>query len=257
MYIATGEDFPDALAAAAATRGTGPVLLVRRNEIPQATRDELLRLQPQQIVLAGSTAVVSDSVLTQLQTFTGSAVRVAGSSRYATAVEVSRDRFQPGVPIVYVATGQNFPDALTAAAAGAQLGGPVLLTPTSQLDPATAAELHRLDPQRIVVVGSSAVVSNAVEAEISPYGPTTRRAGPDRYDTASRWRATSSTPTGLPQRARNRFELPRCPGRRACRRRFRRPGAVDPRCARNPDRRGVGAPRSRKNHRRRKCGSGT
>ena len=92
-YVATGEDFPDALAAAAATGGTGPVLLVRRDEIPQPTRDELVRLQPQRIVLAGSSAVVSDAVLTQLRNVgpRGRLFAWAGRADTPPAVELSKD----------------------------------------------------------------------------------------------------------------------------------------------------------------------
>lgn len=40
VYIATGANFPDALAAAAtAALGLGPVLLVQQSEVPQPTRD--------------------------------------------------------------------------------------------------------------------------------------------------------------------------------------------------------------------------
>jgi putative cell wall-binding protein len=96
-YVATGLNFPDALAASAVSRGRGPVLLVETNAIPQVVQDELIRLVPRRVVVAGSAAVVSDAVLTQLRTLTGAdVVRKSGSDRYATAAEISEDAFSPG-----------------------------------------------------------------------------------------------------------------------------------------------------------------
>lgn len=55
------------------------------------------------------------------------AVRVAGENRYDTAVALSQRSFPNGAPIVFVASGLDFADALTAAPAAAAAGGPLLL----------------------------------------------------------------------------------------------------------------------------------
>jgi putative cell wall-binding protein len=146
---------------------------------------ELARLQPQQIVVVGGPAIVSDGVMNSLKAFSANTVRLYGGDRYETAVAVSENRFAPGVPVAYIATGVNYPDALAAGAAGARLGGPVLLTRTSALDAVTKAELGRLKPQRIVVVGGPTIVSTAVESAAKAYAPqVVRRYGSDRFRTA-------------------------------------------------------------------------
>jgi putative cell wall-binding protein len=67
VYVAYGFDFPDALgAAAAAGAGDGPVLLVASDSVPSATRRELVRLDPSQIVVVGGTGVISDAVVAEL-----------------------------------------------------------------------------------------------------------------------------------------------------------------------------------------------
>ncbi|HSG85871.1 MAG TPA: N-acetylmuramoyl-L-alanine amidase, partial [Candidatus Limnocylindrales bacterium] len=51
--------------------------------------------------------------LAQVGAWTGSVSRLAGADRYATAVEISKATFpSPPVPVAYVATGSDFPDAL-------------------------------------------------------------------------------------------------------------------------------------------------
>ncbi|HWP61998.1 MAG TPA: S8 family serine peptidase [Candidatus Binatia bacterium] len=95
--------------------------------------------------------------------------RSAGPDRYATAAAISAATFGPGVPVAYVATGLNFPDALAAAAAAGFRGGPVLLVTRDAIPAPTATELGRLRPERIVVVGSTGVVGNGVAAALAEY----------------------------------------------------------------------------------------
>jgi murein DD-endopeptidase MepM/ murein hydrolase activator NlpD len=111
--------------------------------------------------------------------------RLAGADRYGTAVAISQ-RFAAGVPVLYVATGQDFPDALSAAAAAAHTGGPLLLTQTQALPDIVRAEVVRLSPQRIVIAGGEGVVGPVVEADLAtlvPGAAIDRLGGSDRYET--------------------------------------------------------------------------
>ncbi|MGH2455825.1 MAG: cell wall-binding repeat-containing protein [Candidatus Limnocylindria bacterium] len=188
-YVATGTDFPDALAgsAAAAFKG-GPMLLVSPSGVPAATAAELSRLKPQQIVILGGTAVISEPTRSALVAYaTGGTVRrLSGGNRFETAAAISADTFAPGVPVAYVATGVNFPDALAGTPPAGSSGGPVLLVTKASLPEATAAELERLNPARIVILGATGVISSAVADQLKAFtsGPLTRLAGADRYATA-------------------------------------------------------------------------
>lgn len=146
------------------------MLLVDDDEIPAAVAEELRRLAPDRIVVLGSTGVVSAEVEAQLGQFTaGGTSRLGGRDRWATSAAVSADTFQPGVDVVYLANGRNFPDALSGAAAAGALGGPVLLTSEQTLPSVVAAELDRLDPARIVVLGGSTAVFDTVQWDASAY----------------------------------------------------------------------------------------
>lgn len=117
----------------------------------------------------------------------GAVDRIFGDGRIDTAVEVSQATFDPGVPTAFVATGHDFPDALTGGPVADLLGGPILLTLTEEVPPATAAELERLDAGRIVVFGGTEVVGDAVLDELAGYtdGSVDRMSGPSRFDTAA------------------------------------------------------------------------
>ncbi|MEW5991008.1 MAG: cell wall-binding repeat-containing protein [Chloroflexota bacterium] len=194
-YVATGADFPDALAAAAvAGAARAPVLLVSRSAIPAATAAELQRLNPTRIVVVGGPAAVSDPVLAALQALaTGGAARIAGPDRFATAAAISAATYPTGAPIAYVVSGLGFADAVSAAPAAARDGGPILLVRDAVVPAVTLAELVRLAPQRVVIVGGPSVVGDAVVASITAALPTAtinRIAGPDRYVTSAAVAAT-------------------------------------------------------------------
>jgi len=187
-FVATGTDFPDALAGVpAAIRAGGPILLTKPDAIPAATRDELRRLTPHQIIVLGGPAAVSDRVLGALATYTGGTVRrLAGTNRYATAVEISKNAFPSGANVVYLATGENYPDALAAGPVAGLAGGPILLTTPTSLPSVTAAEIRRLSPATVVIMGGEAAVSSTVATAVARLGPAVSRlAGSHRYATAA------------------------------------------------------------------------
>lgn len=198
-YVATQGNFPDALTGGpAAALDGGPILLTGRDALPQATADELARLQPERIVVLGGTSAVSEAVANDLTNHatTGQVDRLSGPNRFDTAAAVSEARFEPGTDVAFVATGEQFPDALAGGASAARLAGPVLLTSQGDLPEATADELTRLQPGRIVVLGGSSAVSDAVLADLEGFtdGEVTRRSGADRFDTAASIAGTFAPP---------------------------------------------------------------
>lgn len=162
-----------------------PLLLVRQNAIPAPTVQELLRLNPQRIKVLGGAAAVGDPVITQLREFTGNVTRLSGADRYATAAAISRSSHPAGADTVFIASGRSLPDALSAGPAAAGLGGPVLLTQPNGIPAATATELARLDPSRVIVLGGPVAVSDAVVAQLTAqFGTVERIAGATRYETS-------------------------------------------------------------------------
>lgn len=115
--------------------------------------------------------------------------RLSGADRFATAVALSTSEFAPGSrPVVFIANGLNYPDALAAGPAAAGLGGPLLLVTPTSIPAVVQAELARLDPSAIVVVGGTSSVSTRVEAQLRSFvdspGDVVRLAGADRYATS-------------------------------------------------------------------------
>jgi putative cell wall-binding protein len=186
VFIATGTGFADALSGGPAAVGEGgPILLTWSDSLPAETAAELVRLNPTNVVILGGEGVVDASVATSLSNF-GAVSRLAGANRYETSAAISAAYFSPGADVVYVASGETFPDALAGAPAAAQDGAPLLLVQSGQIPPAIADELLRLEPNEITILGGAGVVSPAVEALLADYAQTVNRlAGGNRYATAA------------------------------------------------------------------------
>lgn len=187
-YIVSGEEFPDALTAAArAGVYDAPVLLAQPDNLPEVTAEALTRLKPGRLVIVGGTAAVSGRVAADLRNYTsGTIERVGGANRFATAANLA-SYYGSGQARVFLASGEDFPDALAAAALAGQQHTPLLLTRQNKLDKATLAQLDRLNPGEIVVLGGDLVISDAVARQAASYatsGTFRRLSGVSRFDTA-------------------------------------------------------------------------
>lgn len=167
VYLATGTNFPDALAGGAATAGS-PVLLTDPTQLPQATRDAMTALAPDKVVALGGTTAVSDQVLTQAAQAAGDAkaTRLAGADRYETALDIASTLSSPST--VYVSTALNFPDALAGASAAVGEAAPIMLTHPDAL-PAAVDSWLRAAPnlRRVVVLGGPGAISDTVMDQLA------------------------------------------------------------------------------------------
>ena len=155
--VVTGLNWADAVAVAApAAAYEIPVLLVDRDYVPSVTLETLRGLGVRELYLIGGPAAISPAVERQLSSIVPMIRRLAGESRYETAVRIAegfpRLPFFPfvDVPIVSVVRGDQFTDALQAGG----LGGRTLLTPPGGLLPESAlGYLRAFRPSWVVGVG--------------------------------------------------------------------------------------------------------
>lgn len=196
IFVANGTAFPDALAGGPAAAVRAAQLLLVGGSIPAAVDNQLRRFPPEQIVLLGGESAISLSLGDQLGRYaSGGMSRLSGADRYQTAAAIAASAFLPNQSVVYIASGLDFPDALAAGAAAGNQGGPVLLVDRDGIPAATANELRRLAPQRIVVVGGQAVIPDPTMAALRTFtqGAVARISGADRYSTSA---AVSSAVNG-------------------------------------------------------------
>jgi putative cell wall-binding protein len=116
-------------------------------------------------VTVGTTSSVS-VIDDELSDVVSPVSRLSGADRYATSAAISAATFPVGVAVAYIANGGNLPDALSAAPVAALQSAPVLLVPSDSIPAAIQAELTRLHPARIVVLGGVNAVSKAVAQQL-------------------------------------------------------------------------------------------
>lgn len=180
-FVASGEVFADALAGVpAAAAAKAPMLLVTPRDVPSATADELRRDGVQHIVILGGTASVGTNAESQLRAITSDVQRVAGADRGTTSALVSARTFGAGLPIAYVASGASFADSLAGGPVAALDGAPILLAGGDCMSRAVIAELDRLQPGRVVLLGGTSTLGPRVETRDPCPGPgaTTRTPAP-------------------------------------------------------------------------------
>ncbi len=170
VYVASGVDgaYPDALTGSAlAGADDAPVLLTKTDQVPQATMDALESLGNPSVMVIGGPKAVSDAVMEEL----GATERIAGEHRWGTAAEVSAGNYSPDVPVVYLASGWDFPDALASSALAGSQDVPVLLSKDNAIPQVIWAELDRLSPERVVIVGGTEAISAEVEEQLNERYP--------------------------------------------------------------------------------------
>ncbi|MGI9018227.1 MAG: cell wall-binding repeat-containing protein [Euzebya sp.] len=170
--LVRSDNFADALAAAnLAIPGADPILLTSSDGLDAdtgAVLDDLVA-DGAVVYLAGGTAALSEDVATDVAAAGYSAKRVAGANRYATASAITSEtlsRYNVGFATAMLASGANFPDALTAGPAAAKLGGLLVLVDPTTLDnsPESLALLSASAAgiSRLYIAGGTAAVSEGV-----------------------------------------------------------------------------------------------
>jgi subtilisin family serine protease len=197
--IARTDGFADALAGSSLGFGIGPLLFTKpTGPLAGVTRTELQRvLEPGSTVyLLGGTAALPSTLEGEIRALGFEPVRLAGVNRYETSAAIAEEHLRSlrdqdfQVPDrVIVATGANWPDAVTAGSLGAYFGLPILVTDPADLAPSVASVLSGHDWSKVYVIGGTAAISDDTRRAVRDAaglatGDVPRLAGTNRSSTA-------------------------------------------------------------------------
>ncbi|CAN5489361.1 hypothetical protein BH23ACT9_BH23ACT9_22270 [soil metagenome] len=165
--------WPDALSASPlAARNRIPILLTQGDVLSDPVSDFLTRQRPDKILVIGGTAAIGEQVADEAAQVSRAAVtRLAGATRYATSVAVARHAQREGLSgtEIWIATGLNYPDALAAGPAAALSRSPLVLVNGQDASGAPeSAEWLSSNAESLLVVGGSAVITDAVASALAP-----------------------------------------------------------------------------------------
>lgn len=176
VFLADGNNFPDALAGgAAAAHDNGVVLLTAGATLPAATDGYLAKAKSQVVTVGGpATTAVKDHVIDLKAKF-------VGADRYETAALVTKYYFGMNTnanhhgPLnkhpLAIASGEDFADAVLASNFIAQYDGGVLLTKKNEVPIATLNYLDNFSKRGLAirVIGGQVPVSDKVMSTLIKY----------------------------------------------------------------------------------------
>ncbi|MDA3936601.1 MAG: cell wall-binding repeat-containing protein [Actinomycetota bacterium] len=110
--------------------------------------------------------------------------RSGGLDRYATAVEIARDHPTFRDAIAIIATGEDFPDALSAAGLAGIYQAPLFLVRHDSIPDSVKNELLSRNPSNVIIVGGPSAVGDDVYDWLDARFTTSRISGADRYATS-------------------------------------------------------------------------
>lgn len=170
--VATGDGYWDALAASGlAGLLDAPVIITPRGHLASQARDELERLDPQEVLVLGGSAAVSPETVEEIEDLGIEVERISGADASQTAIEIYRlgnDLVGWGDTAI-VATSGGYWDSLSIAPYAFVDSAPIFLTSGADglLPEAALSEIALGGFTRVIIVGGRAAVGEEVEAQLS------------------------------------------------------------------------------------------
>lgn len=165
-FLAFGYNFPDAISAASIAGVQGmPIILTDINELPSVSKSYIASSNFEKVYALGGTGVISKGIVDSIP----NSVRISGNTRYETNIAILK-AFENtfNFNITFIASGENFPDALTGSAVAAKKLSPVLLV-SSNIDAATKTYLEQNKNQMnnfMILGGTGAVDASLISEQI-------------------------------------------------------------------------------------------
>lgn len=167
VILANGTGFADALSISsiAAIKGY-PILMTNSNNLPKETEAAIKEIEPSKVYIIGGQGSVDDSIADKVKVTTpslstGDIIRIAGSNRYETSLNICK-YFNLNSSTAAIASGENFPDALSGSALAAELNAPIILS--DGIDISNQKQyLDETNCSNLIIFGGKGAICNEVE----------------------------------------------------------------------------------------------
>lgn len=196
--LAYGHGYADALAGVPLANSlNAPLLLTDKDTVPQETIKEIKSLGAKKIYVLGGTSVISEKAISQLKTeldlSDGSFTRLAGGTRYGTAVQIA-EKLSSDPQEIFFVFANGAADALSVSAVASKNNSPIIyLSTNGEIDADTLAYLKTVKGKvkSAYVIGGNSVISDSMMSKAAAalglsVGTTMNRvAGGNRYSTCT------------------------------------------------------------------------
>lgn len=162
VIIADGRNYPDALSISSYATSEGiPVLLSENNKLSQRQEKLLSKYKIKEGIIVGG----ENSVGMEIDKLFVKRTRIAGNDRYETASNIAKEFFK-NPKEVFIASGENYPDALTVSYYASYKNAPILLVNKNTISKKTMKYLKDNNVESFNIVGGSRTINEFVIEEI-------------------------------------------------------------------------------------------
>jgi len=168
IVLASANGFADALSISVpAASKEYPILLTNKDSLSQDVKDMISKIEPSNIYVVGGQGVISENIEKQVKSLSKNTniTRLGGKNRYETSYKIVQKFKQDKNKTLLVASGDNFPDALSGAALGAKLNGQLILVNDSSIDKQKEL-IDTLNVEEHILLGGNASISERVENKL-------------------------------------------------------------------------------------------
>ena len=168
VVLANCERYTDVLTANPfAVQEKASVLFTYLDKLPEKTLREIERLGVKKIYISGGYEAVSKKVVDQLRDRGYEIYRFDGENRYDTARKIAiKMREKGNTKVVELASGENYPDALSMTSMAVKDNAPILLTKKDSIPMYTKKALAEWDIETVKIAGLNEAISKEVEKQI-------------------------------------------------------------------------------------------
>lgn len=159
--LASGENYPDALSSSYLIDSFG-IMLTRKNNLPSSLKNNLENVDKEKAIIVGGTGSIGQSVSNVLknQYSISNIQRISGVNRYDTSVKIAGTS---NSDTVIIASGESFPDALTASTLSQKIKAPILLVNKNSISKYVKNYLSTNPVEKVIILGGKSSVSEKVE----------------------------------------------------------------------------------------------
>jgi spore germination protein YaaH/putative cell wall-binding protein len=186
LVLGRGDIPIDALTGSVlAKKYNSPLLLTPSDQLPLSIKEEIGRLKPTTIYLAGGTAALSKGIEDSLTQKGYKVLRLAGTDRYSTSVEIA-NAINNSSQLIITTGNEKSPDALSIAPYAGIKQIPVVFTEKDKLPDSVTSYIKNHNISEVILIGGSIAISPEIETQLKQLGIQNieRIAGADRYETS-------------------------------------------------------------------------
>ncbi|WP_052737679.1 SpoIID/LytB domain-containing protein [Bacillus sp. SA1-12] len=189
VFITTSRQYADALSAGplASQLGNAPILLTDATTLSSSVTSEIQRLKATKVYIIGGKTAVSDQVMAQINNIStvNQVSRISGPTRYETNAAINK--MLTNVQGLFVASGENFADALAGSSVAAINKYAIVLTKKDVLPGVSKSFVSAHSSKPSYILGGAVAVSDTVYNQIRGINSAASRlAGVNRYETLAK-----------------------------------------------------------------------